>query len=149
MCDRCASGLWFFGLAEPQFPMLESYRAAVSAGWAASSASPQRPALEVLRNIDADQTMFITTLRDRIHTSPTRLHLTRWMWDGEFCGEIRIAIDGESAADCSLNISVVPWKAGHNCEARAVKQLRDELKALAIDANCYEPLFATPLFATP
>ncbi len=133
MCDRCAGGLWFFGIAEPQTAMLESYRAALVTGrW--QPAGINGSLLETLRVLDADPIAFIAQRRDRIDAAPSRLQLTRWMWDGEFCGEIRMSFGSGSVADCKLEISLVPWKSGHDYEMRARRQLVDELTALGIDA---------------
>ena len=81
MCDRCASGLWFFGIAEPQAPMLESYRAALVAGWTPHADARPGASLHALRNVDADPVAFIAKLRDRIAAAPRSIRLTRWMWD--------------------------------------------------------------------
>ena len=123
----------FFGLAEPQNAMLESYKAALQAGWTSNAiaASP----LETLRAVDADPKAFVARLADQMSDAPTRLTLTRWMWDGEFCGELHLHLDATSAEVSSIHVSCVPWKIGHDYEKRATLQVRQELQAFGVDAS--------------
>jgi hypothetical protein len=125
--------MMFFGLAEPQKAMLESYKAALQAGWTsrAIAASP----LETIRAIDADAKAFVARLADQTAETPTRLTLTRWMWDGEFCGELHVQFDAASLNACSFHVSCVPWKIDHDYERRATQQIRQELQAIGIDAS--------------
>ena len=133
MCDRCGPGMMFFGLAEPQKAMLESYKAALTAGWTSNAiaASP----LETVRAVDADPKAFLAQLADQMSDAPTRLTLTRWMWDGEFCGELHLHLDAMSAEVSSFRVVCVPWKADHDYEKRATQQVRQELQAFGVDAS--------------
>ncbi len=132
MCDRCGAGMMFFGLAEPQKAMLESYKAALQAGWTsrAIAASPSK----TIEAVDADPKAFLALLADRTSEAPGKLTLTRWMWDGEFCGELQLQFDATATGVSSVHVACVPWKHGHDYEGRAQQQVRQELMAFGVDA---------------
>ena len=142
MCDRCGAGMMFFGLAEPQAAMLESYRAALRAGWLPIEGDSG--ALADAPTPEPNAAEFLMALSDRIDQAPDRLAITRWMWDGEFCGELRLRFDAYSNTACSLRVSCVPWKAGHDYEARAKHQVLQEARGFGVDAAMLAAMFDAP-----
>ena len=131
--------MFFFGIAEPQAAMLASYKAALTAGWSPRPASLDP--IDIVRDIDADPSAFLQRLSDRIEAAPHTFLLTRWMWDGEFCGEIKITFDAGAAENSRVDISCVPGNAGHDYEARALRQVRDEMRDLGVDAAALAAMF--------
>ena len=143
MCDRCAAGFTFFGLAEPQAAMLEHYEAALCAGWAGAD-QDVAPA-DRLAALQRDPSAFLAALADRIDP-PTSTYdaatsasasLTRWLWDGEFCGEVVLTLRGDSTGDDRFNIAcvVVPGKQQNGYEDRARQQLISEARQLGLLAK--------------
>ena len=65
--------------------------------------------------------------------------MTRWMWDGDFCGEITLSIEagwGASSLTPKLpmvSCDIVPWKRNHGYEIRARRQLLEEVRGLGIN----------------
>lgn len=145
MCERCGPGFTFFGLAEPQLAMLEGYAAALNAGWAPlDSIGSVADHLLAIQQTPAD---FLAGLADRIvgepkvdgSTNPRQVTLTRWLWDGDFCGEIKLMydLDGLDAATSDapqphVTCAVVASKLNHGYEARAFRQIAQELRQLGV-----------------
>jgi predicted acetyltransferase len=109
-------------LVEPAQAYLPAYRAALETGWSANT-TRDTSALE-LAAIDADPALFLENFTWRpgqeIDLGEGRIverlpGVTRWIWDGEFCGSINFRhVPGseELPAHVSGHIgySVVPWK---------------------------------------
>ena len=86
-------------LVTPKPEHLDSYLAALTNGWSTDSARGQQAAVEELQRINADPDAFLACMEDREARGPAiklpdgsevkRLPgITRWMWDGAFCGQI-------------------------------------------------------------
>ena len=136
MCERCAGGFAFFGLAEPQAAMLEAYIAAIKDGWHPAASGAQNIVLE---EVEGDPTGFLKRLADRNeqitaadgNLQATFVSLTRWLWDGEFCGEISLVSRG-AAEFPDVTCSLVPRKLAHGYESRALRQLTAEARELGL-----------------
>ena len=122
--------------------MLDSYAAALRAGWTPGGSIDE--AAQRLRTIDGDPSTFLASLADRIgqeaaDRSGQCLQLTRWMWDGEFCGEISLSVGaGWGGPSLSTNVpmlscDIVPWKHNHDYEIRARRQLLEEVRGLGFN----------------
>lgn len=147
MCRFCDPT--FFGLAEPQLPMLPGYRAALAAAW--SPRTGRDVSAEQLAEIDAGADAFIEGLSDRWNADPQgrtyidddgteRVQLprrVRWMWDGEFCGAINLR--WQPGTDelpphvfGHIGYSVVPWKRGHGFATRALRHMIEEAREVGL-----------------
>lgn len=143
MCDRCADGFTFFGLAEPQAGMLDAYKAALMQGWSPGNSSDVSK--QQLQSIAADPAAFIAGLLSQTGTRtlpdgsmvqrlPSR---TRWLWDGDFCGVISLRYQpgrNDLPPDVAGHVgyAVVPWKRRHGYASRALKQMLDEAREVGL-----------------
>src|SRR4051812_23875001 len=86
-------------LVVPKRQHLDSYIAALMAGWSGGSERGQQAAAEEMQRINTDPDTFLVHMEDREALGPSiklpdgsevkRLPgLTRWIWDGAFCGRI-------------------------------------------------------------
>lgn len=135
MCDRCGAGFTFFGLAEPQAALLDAFASALRAGWEpviAASASDLN---------ECDAALFFAQRADTIESSspqgdmgPRRIRLVRWLWDGEFCGEVQLIYDATAEKDCRVDIrtSITQWKEGLRYRERAMRHLLTEARDLGV-----------------
>lgn len=149
MCRYCDPT--FFGLAEPQMPMLAGYRAALAAGW--SPRTGRDVSAEQLAAVDAGAEAFLDGLLDRRNENPDgrtfidddgieRAQIprrVRWMWDGEFCGTINLR--WQPGTDelphhvfGHIGYSVVPWKRGHGFATRALRHMIEEAREVGLRA---------------
>jgi predicted acetyltransferase len=143
MCDRCADGMMFFGLAEPQAAMLDSYADALKRGWSPNNVRDVSG--EQLAAIAADPAAFLANLTSQTGTYslPDGTVVEKlpsmvcWMWDGEFCGAISLRYQ-PGTADLPPHVSghigyaVVPWKRKHGYASRALKQMLTEAHWLGL-----------------
>jgi predicted acetyltransferase len=129
MCDRCGTGLTFFGLAEPQEAMLESYANALRQGWSPDSVTDVSPLQ--LQKIGTDPLGFLADQADQ--NSDGLCLRVRWMWDGDFCGSINFRFP-ESGAELPpkvpghIGYAVVPWKRNHGYASRALRHVLEEMR---------------------
>jgi predicted acetyltransferase len=143
MCDRCAEGMMFFGLAEPQAAMLDSYADALKRGWSPNNV--RDVSAEQLAALAVDARAFLAGLIEQTGTYPMpdgtlaeKLpSLVCWMWDGEFCGVISLRYQvGTSELPPHvaghIGYSVVPWKRKHGYASRALKQMLTEAHGLGL-----------------
>lgn len=147
MCQFC--GLSFFGLAEPQAPMLHSYAEALRAGWSPSTV--QDISAEHLAALEADAEGYLEDLSDAASLArqgedmempdgtvrPRLARRIRWMWDGEFCGQINLRWQPGSDAlppyvSGHIGYSVVPWKRGHGFASRALRHMIEEARDVGL-----------------
>lgn len=142
MCDRCGS-LTFFGLAEPQRPMLESYAAALRSGWSPNNA--RDVSAEQLAVIEADPDRFLADLLDPNGTVTLadgrivqRLAFRlAWIWDGEFCGIVNLRYQSGTEAlppyvSGHVGYAVVPWKRSHGYASRALRHILQDAREVGL-----------------
>lgn len=115
-------------LLEPTLTVLPVYEAALHRGWFPHSIRGEDEAQEQLAAIQADPAAFVASLDDPDACgAPIRLPdgsevprlpgVTRWIWDGEFCGAIGLRWQkGTSALPPHvlghIGYNVVSWKQG-------------------------------------
>jgi predicted acetyltransferase len=129
MCDRCGTGLTFFGLAEPQDAMLASYINALRQGWSPDSVTDVSQLQ--LGKIEASAADFIAELADQ--TLQGLCRRVRWMWDGDFCGSINFCYPENGTAlpphvPGHIGCAVVPWKRNHGYASQALRQVLREMR---------------------
>jgi predicted acetyltransferase len=135
--------MMFFGLAEPQASMLNSYAAALKRGWSPNKVHDVSG--EQLAAITADPAAFLAGLT--AHSGTYALpdgtvvdklpSLVCWMWDGEFCGVISLRYqpgtsDLPQHVAGHIGYAVVPWKRRHGYASRALKQMLTEAAVLGL-----------------
>jgi predicted acetyltransferase len=115
-------------LVRPALEHLPSYIRALQSGWIPNEMRPES-ASEALEKISQDKAEFIHWLNDSSPGQtiplpdgtlvPRLPFMTRWLWDGEFCGSIQFRWqeqDGRVVDDLPdyclghIGYSVVPWK---------------------------------------
>lgn len=137
-------------LVRPSREHLESYVAALERGWSHDNERPEAGAEELVR-IRTDPVAFLASLDDRDAQGPAvtlpdgsqvpRLPgFRRWMWDGEFAGNIGLRWQRGSAAlppYClgHIGYSVVPWKQGRGYARQALRAILDEARAVGHPAS--------------
>src|SRR5437899_11584676 len=123
-------------LVRPGPEHLASYVAALERGWSADNERGVEAAREELSRIHADATAFLASMEDREAKGPPitlpdgsaakRLPgFKRWLWDGEFCGSIRVLRQPGTTALPSyclepLGYRDVSWKHGLGSENSAL-----------------------------
>jgi predicted acetyltransferase len=131
-------------LVEPTEAHLSSYVAALERGWSPDNLRPELGAEEVER-IARDSALFLAQKTDREAKGPPvtlpngavvpRLpSITRWMWDGEFCGSISLrwqlgTTDLPPYCLGHIGYAVVPWKQKRGYATRALGLILPAAKA--------------------
>ena len=121
---------------------LPAYTDALRRGWSPDNTRPEAAAEELLE-IDSDPASFLAAQDSRDGNGPPitlpdgsqvpRLPgYHRWMWDGEFCGEIGFRWQPGTTAlppYClgHIGYSVVPWKRRRGYATRALALLLEEV----------------------
>jgi predicted acetyltransferase len=121
-------------LLEPSLELLPGYTAALEHGWSPNNV--RDVSAEHLAAIRAGGPAFLASLLSQegtvtlpdgtqIPKLPSRL---RWMWDGEFCGQIGLRWQPGTDALPSyvlghLGYAVVPWKRGRGYATEALRQM--------------------------
>ncbi|TSA11875.1 MAG: GNAT family N-acetyltransferase [Betaproteobacteria bacterium] len=132
-------------LVWPSAEFLESYVAALRAGWSADNVRGAVAAAEELEKIALDPAAFLNSLVDReAKGAPVKMPdgslvrripgFRRWLWDGEFCGSIGFRWQPGSEAlppHClgHIGYAVVPWKQGRGYATMALAQILPLAKA--------------------
>lgn len=131
-------------LVEPTEAHLSSYVAALERGWSPDNLRPEASAEEIER-IARDSALFLAQKTDREGKGPPvtlpngavvpRLPgITRWMWDGEFCGSIGLrwqpgTTDLPPYCLGHIGYAVVPWKQGRGYATRALGLILPEARS--------------------
>ena len=134
-------------IVRPSSHHLPSYVAALEKGWSSDNLRPEA-AQEELAKINANPLAFIESMEDREGKGPPvtlpdgssviRLPgFQRWLWDGEFCGNIDIRWQEgttELPPYCLGHIGyiVVPWKQKMGYATQALAQLLPEARAVGL-----------------
>jgi len=130
-------------LIKPSLEYLPGYVGALERGWSPDNLRPEKGKEELKEIQDNPQAFFVKcdnpkggqpiTLPDG-STVPCLPGFKRWIWDGEFCGDIGFRCQPgtpELPPTClgHIGYSVVPWKQRHGYATQALKLLLPELKA--------------------
>ncbi len=131
-------------LVWPAAEYLASYSAALERGWSPDEHRGKARALEELAKINADPVAFVSSLVDReAKGSPVTLPegsvvprlpgYVRWLWDGEFCGDIGFrwqpgTADLPPSCRGHIGYGVVPWKQGKGYATQALRLLLREIE---------------------
>lgn len=128
-------------LEKPALQYLASYEAALRQGWSPNTVRPEA-AREQLDEIKRDAMAFVAGLDDpdgkgEPIKQPDGSHVSRlpgfqrWLWDGEFSGNIRLTWQKGTTALPSyclghIGFTVVPWKQKRGYATRALALLLPE-----------------------
>jgi predicted acetyltransferase len=126
-------------IVKPTLDRLPAYADALRSGWSSDNARGKAAADEQLEEIERDAAAFVERLDDPEAKGPPvtlpdgtkqrRLPgFHRWIWDGEFCGNIGFRWQtGTSELPSHLlghiGYAVVPWKQGRGYATRALALL--------------------------
>jgi predicted acetyltransferase len=140
-----ANALQPMQIVRPAEPHLPSYIAALEQGWSSDPVRGAVAAREELQEIAADQQRFLSLMEDReAKGAPVKLPdgsivprlpgYTRWLWDGEFCGEINFRWQPGTTQlppTClgHIGYGVVPWKRNRGYANRALNQFLQEVRS--------------------
>jgi predicted acetyltransferase len=136
-------------LVKPSLEHLASYKSALERGWGPDNMREAEASREHLAKIAADPALFLAlhddldalggpvTLPDGSRV-PRLPGITRWIWDGEFCGSINLRWQkGTSALPPHvlghIGFSVVPWKRRLGHATRALALLLQKARAQGLD----------------
>jgi predicted acetyltransferase len=133
-----------FALLTPSLERVPSYVDALQRGWS-PEATRDETRLENLRAIEDNAVAFVSSLDDpHAKGGPIRLPdgslverlpgFHRWMWDGEFCGEIDFrwrpgTPDLPPTCLGHIGYGVVPWKRNRGYATSALRLMLPEARA--------------------
>lgn len=133
-------------LVVPSEAYLPSYVAALQRGWSPDNIRGAAVAVEELTKIEQDPAQFLAHKADdrQAQGGPINLpdgsiverlpSLTRWLWDGEFCGTIAFRWQPGTAelppyVLGHIGYTVVPWKQGRGYATKALALLLPDARA--------------------
>jgi predicted acetyltransferase len=147
-----------FKLVKPSVEYLAGYTAALELGWGPDNVREADSARDHLQKIAEDAGLFVSQLDDpEGKAGPVTLPdgskvprlpgFNRWMWDGEFCGNISFRWKPgttELPPTClgHIGYSVVPWKRGRGYATQALGLLLAEIRGF--DGLAYVELTTAP-----
>ncbi len=130
-------------LVEPALAYLPGYAAALAQGW--SPNNMRAVSGEQLAAIRADAATFIASLLSQAGTVtlpdgtevPRLPSRVRWLWDGDFCGQIGLRWQPGTDALPShvlghVGYAVVPWKRGRGYATEALRQMLDVARGVGL-----------------
>ncbi len=130
-------------LREPSLELLPGYAAALAQGW--SPDNVRDVSGEQLAAIRADAATFIASLLSQAGTVtlpdgtevPRLPSRVRWLWDGDFCGQIGLRWQPGTDALPShvlghVGYAVVPWKRGRGYATEALRQMLDVARGVGL-----------------
>jgi predicted acetyltransferase len=131
-------------LVVPTLDRLEAYADALRRGWSPDNIRQEEAAREHLEQIAEDAAAFVARAEDRKAlggpvTLPDGSQVARlpgyvrWLWDGEFCGQIGFRWQPGTAALPPyvlghIGYAVVPWKRRRGYATRALALLLPEVR---------------------
>lgn len=128
---------------------LASFRAALERGWSPSNVDSEAVRQRALEDIDSDPLRYLASWEGESGTlepiempdgskRPRLPHISRWLWDGEFCGAISLRWQPGTPTlpDYVLGhigYSVVPWKRGRGHATQALREILGEARARGLE----------------
>lgn len=144
MCQMCE--LSFVGYAEPQEAMLDSFVDALKRGW--SPHTEVDVTRQLLDEIAGDAGAYLAKMSDKRPPGGTRAlddgrvvdllpQRIRWIWDGDFCGQINLrwqpgTTDLPDYVLGHVGYAVVPWKRGHGLARKALRHMLGEARDVGL-----------------
>jgi len=135
-------------LVWPAREYLSSYVAALERGWSPDNLRREAATREELDRIALDADAFLASLVDRTGTgAPIVLPdgtavqrlpgYRRWLWDGEFCGNIGLRWQPGTEAlppHClgHIGYAVVPWKQRRGYATKALREMLTDARAVGL-----------------
>jgi predicted acetyltransferase len=128
---------------------LGSFRDALERGWSPSNVDSETVRQQTLTALEADSAQFLASLQDESGAlGPIKLpdgsdrprlpQITRWLWDGTFCGAIQLRWQPGTYTLPEhvlghIGYSVVVWKQGRGYATEALREMLREAGARGLE----------------